>query len=109
MIATVIDPTGAPAYRQIAVIFRGCIADGTWPPGSSLPSEPDLAVEFGIGRDTIVKAIAVLHAEGAGDGPPRVPHPGTRSRRVGARRGAGRHARHGQDANPAGALADGHR
>lgn len=64
MVRHVIDPHGAPAYRQIAAILRGRIADGTWPPGTELPSEPDLAVEFGVGRDTVVNALALLRAEG---------------------------------------------
>lgn len=60
----VIDPHGAPAYRQIAAALRARITDGTWAPGTELPSEPDLAVEFGVGRDTVVSAISLLRGEG---------------------------------------------
>jgi DNA-binding GntR family transcriptional regulator len=53
----------APVYRQIALILRERI--GTlWKPGDELPSEGELAVEFGVNRNTLRRAIGVLVDEG---------------------------------------------
>ena len=41
------------------------ISDGTWPPGSQLPSEAVLCKEFGTSRGPIRQALASLRAEGA--------------------------------------------
>ena len=50
---------------QVARELRRRITIGIWPPGSELPSEPDLAREFGVGRDpTIRAAIGLLRTEG---------------------------------------------
>lgn len=53
-----------PAYEQVADILRARIADGTYPAGAQLPSEPELAAEFGSGKDTIRDALALLVNEG---------------------------------------------
>jgi DNA-binding GntR family transcriptional regulator len=53
----------APVYRQIALIVRERI--GTlWRPGDELPSEGELAVEFGVNRNTLRRAIGVLVEDG---------------------------------------------
>ena len=55
----------APKYRQIADTLRARIDDGTYPPGSALPSESSLAAEFGVTRPTVRQGLAELRAEGA--------------------------------------------
>ncbi|MFJ9468341.1 GntR family transcriptional regulator [Streptomyces caniferus] len=54
-----------PRYRQIAIAIRERIADGTYPAGSALPSESDLAEEFGVTRPTVRQGLADLRAEDA--------------------------------------------
>jgi GntR family transcriptional regulator len=51
-------------YAQIAGELRARIENGTYPPGSLLPSEPRLAEELGVSRVTINKAITLLRASG---------------------------------------------
>jgi len=53
----------APVYRQIALIVRERIGV-VWKPGDELPSEGDLAVEFGVNRNTLRRSIGVLVDEG---------------------------------------------
>ena len=60
------DREGA-AYRQLASVLRDRIRSGQLPPGRRLPSEKDLHDEFGLARETIRRAIAVLRAEGLVD------------------------------------------
>jgi GntR family transcriptional regulator len=57
-------PADEPAYRQIANYLRERILDGTFPDGSLLPSEQQLADEYGKTRPTVRHAVAVLTAEG---------------------------------------------
>ena len=57
------DREGA-AYRQVASVLRGRITSGELPPGQRMPSEKDLHDEFGLARETVRRAIAVLRAEG---------------------------------------------
>ena len=51
-------------YEQIADLLRARVADGSYPPGSALPSEPELSAELGISRVTVNRAIGLLRAEG---------------------------------------------
>lgn len=51
-------------YRQIAETLRTAIKNGEYPPGSALPSEPELAEQFGVGRPTVHDAIGILRTEG---------------------------------------------
>jgi GntR family transcriptional regulator len=53
---------GLPAYRQIAQILRGRIADSDYP--ERLPTEDELMREFSVGRHTIRAAIAKLVDDG---------------------------------------------
>lgn len=65
MVPNVVSAHGGMAvYRQIAGILRARIGQGEYPPGHVLPSEHHLAVEFGVGRDSIRDALAALRAEG---------------------------------------------
>jgi DNA-binding GntR family transcriptional regulator len=51
-------------YLEIAAELRGRILAGEWAPGSTLPRMTDLSREYGVNRDTLARAIAVLEAEG---------------------------------------------
>lgn len=57
------DREGA-AYRQLASILRDRIRDGGLSAGQRVPSEKDLHDEFGLARETIRRALAVLRSEG---------------------------------------------
>jgi DNA-binding GntR family transcriptional regulator len=57
------DREGA-AYRQLASVLRDRIRSGQLPHGGRVPSEKDLHDEFGLARETIRRALAVLRAEG---------------------------------------------
>jgi GntR family transcriptional regulator len=52
-----------PAYQQLAAILRARIAKGDWRNGP-LPSVKQLQQEYCVGRDTVLRAIDVLRAEG---------------------------------------------
>jgi GntR family transcriptional regulator len=54
-----------PRYREIEQAIRARIADGTYPPGSALPSEDALAAEFGVTRPTVRAGLAELRASDA--------------------------------------------
>ena len=53
-----------PEYLQIADALREAIRAGEWPPGSVMPSEPELAARYGVTRATVNRAISVLRTEG---------------------------------------------
>jgi GntR family transcriptional regulator len=53
-----------PASQQVADKLRDAIVNGTFGPGSKLPSERELARSYGIARNTARQAIAILQAEG---------------------------------------------
>lgn len=53
--------------RQLADLLRAQIADGTLPPGARLTPEVRMAHEYGIGRDSVRRALAILRAEGLVD------------------------------------------
>jgi DNA-binding GntR family transcriptional regulator len=57
------DREGA-AYRQLAAVLRDRIRNGELPPGRRMPSEKDLHDEFGLARETVRRALAVLRSEG---------------------------------------------
>lgn len=60
-----IDPDSyEPLYRQVAGDLRQKITSGVLPSGQRLPSEPDLAHEYGVGIDALRDALAVLRSEG---------------------------------------------
>jgi DNA-binding GntR family transcriptional regulator len=61
----VIDPSARrPLYRQLADDLHRRIQVGEFPPGSSLPSEPDLAAEYGLGVATVRAAVDLLVLRG---------------------------------------------
>lgn len=51
-------------WRQVAQIVIGRIKDGTYPPGSRVPSTLELATELGVATSTSQKALAHLRQEG---------------------------------------------
>lgn len=57
------DREGA-AYRQLASVLRERISSGALSPGKRMPSEKDLHDEFGLARETVRRALAVLRSEG---------------------------------------------
>ncbi|WFE94450.1 GntR family transcriptional regulator [Micromonospora sp. WMMD987] len=60
-----IDPRShTPVYVQLAELLRGQIESGDLPAGSSVGSETRLSQEYGIGRDAVRMAIALLRSEG---------------------------------------------
>lgn len=54
-------------YRKLFEELRKRIAGGELPPGSRLNSEPNLAKQYGVSRQTIRQAIALLEEEGLVD------------------------------------------
>jgi GntR family transcriptional regulator len=47
-------------YYRVKETISARIADGTWPPGFLLPTEPELCLEFAVSRITIRKAMSDL-------------------------------------------------
>ncbi|MEM7441248.1 MAG: GntR family transcriptional regulator [Pseudomonadota bacterium] len=54
-------------FRDIRDTLLARIRSGSLPPGAALPSEIDLAAEFGVARATVSRAIADLAADGLVD------------------------------------------
>lgn len=52
-----------PAYQQLSAILRTRIAQGEWRTGP-LPSVKQLQDEYAVGRDTVLRAVEILRAEG---------------------------------------------
>lgn len=59
---TVDHDSPVPAYEQLASVLRARIASGEWASGP-LPSVKDLQDTYGVGRDTVLRAIAILRDE----------------------------------------------
>lgn len=59
---------GTFAFAEIAQALVKEIQDGTYPPGSSLPSERELSQRFGVSPGTVRMALRELVADGAVDG-----------------------------------------
>jgi DNA-binding GntR family transcriptional regulator len=58
------DDTTAPKYSQVIGEIKRRIEKGSYPPGTLLPSEHQLAAEFDVSRPTIVKALGTLRQDG---------------------------------------------
>jgi GntR family transcriptional regulator len=54
-----------PLYHQLADILMAGIRSGDYPTGHRIPSEPQLAKDYGIGRPTVRQAIDVLVRQSA--------------------------------------------
>ena len=62
---SVINPRSMlPAYLQLAIYLRGAIIVRQLPPGSALPSEPELVERYRVSRDTVRKAMQLLREIG---------------------------------------------
>jgi DNA-binding GntR family transcriptional regulator len=48
-------------------MLRARLAAGEWAPGALLPSETRLSQEYGVGRGTVRRAVALLRSEGLVD------------------------------------------
>jgi len=57
------QPGNGPLYQQIKRLIVNRIVDGTWQPGSRLPSETRLGQEMGTSQGTVRKAVDDLVAE----------------------------------------------
>lgn len=57
-------PRNAPLYTQPADWVREQIRSGELPPGSEVPTERDLADQFGVSRATAARALDLLVTEG---------------------------------------------
>lgn len=55
----------APLYARIAAEIRQAIAAGQFPPGAKIPSEPELALRYRVGRPTVRQATQLLVTEGS--------------------------------------------
>jgi GntR family transcriptional regulator len=53
-----------PKYAQIVNAIQQRISDGTYPPGSPIPSEARLVEEFGASRPVVVRALGMLQQDG---------------------------------------------
>jgi GntR family transcriptional regulator len=53
-----------PLYRQLAAILRSPIVDGSYPVGTPLPKEAEMAGRFGISLITVRQALRELEADG---------------------------------------------
>jgi DNA-binding transcriptional regulator YhcF (GntR family) len=63
--ASVINPRSMlPAYLQLAIYLRGIIIVRQLPPGSPLPSEPELAQRYHVSRDTVRRAMRLMREIG---------------------------------------------
>lgn len=58
------QPGGAALYAQLAARLRKAILAGHYRPGQPLPSERTLTQEYGVARETVRRALAVLRNEG---------------------------------------------
>ena len=52
-----------PLYEQVKALILRRVIDGVWRPGTMLPSETQLGVEFGVSQGTVRKALDTLAAE----------------------------------------------
>jgi GntR family transcriptional regulator, regulator for abcA and norABC len=57
-----------PKYQIIIDYIKDQITNGTWPIGSRLPSQRELAKQFGVNRSTVITALDELAADGLIEG-----------------------------------------
>lgn len=70
MSRTIDYDSAVPASRQVAAWLKEDIEAGVYRPGQRLPSIAGLVQEYGIARDTALKAQRVLIAEGLAENSP---------------------------------------
>ena len=61
---TIDKTTPIPLYFQLKQLILGAIKDGTYPPGSMIPTENELVEMYSISRTTVRQAISELAQEG---------------------------------------------
>jgi len=61
---TISHESAIPLHTQLLNQLRHLIVSGQWPPGTRLPSEPELKRELRISRSTIRQALSNAEAEG---------------------------------------------
>lgn len=54
-------------FARVAARIRQEVTDGIWQLGQKLPTENELATQYGVSRGTVVRAFDVLRAEGVID------------------------------------------
>lgn len=54
--------SGAPAYHRVAGALRANIDRGRWKVGERMPTEAELAAQFGVSRNTVRQALDILHS-----------------------------------------------
>lgn len=59
-----IRPGPVVQWRQVLVILRARLDDGTYPSGGRIPAIVDLSHEFGVSVTTVRKALDALKQEG---------------------------------------------
>jgi GntR family transcriptional regulator len=59
-----LGPTGVPLYWRVLAAIRSRITSGELPPGSRIPSEPELIAQYGVSRTTVREAVGRLVQEG---------------------------------------------
>lgn len=62
--APAISQAGASLFRQVAGSLAEHIREGTFPVGSLLPTEHELARRYGVSRHTVRQAFGLLRSEG---------------------------------------------
>jgi len=53
-----------PPYMQVVAALRSAVESGRYRPGDLLPSDREIAAEWGVSRATAQKSLAVLRSEG---------------------------------------------
>ena len=53
-----------PLYMQIVTEMKNNISGQQWKPGTQLPTEFELAEQYGVSRPTLRNAMALLESEG---------------------------------------------
>ena len=56
-------PDFQPLYVQVQALITRRIGDGVWRPGDLLPTEIELAAEYGVSQGTVRKALIALEGE----------------------------------------------
>ncbi len=56
-------PEFQPLYAQIQTLLTRRIGEGAWKPGDALPTEIELAAEYGVSQGTVRKALIALEGD----------------------------------------------
>jgi GntR family transcriptional regulator, histidine utilization repressor len=59
-----VTPRARTSFEDVKYFLKRGLEKGTWRPGEKMPSEPDLAGQFGLARMTVNRALKELQAEG---------------------------------------------